>query len=110
MTVSHFAIVEDEHGASMRLALTGELDLAAVPVLDARLADARAAERTVCLDLSNLEFIDSTGLQALVRAIDDAHTNGWHLQIGREVAPQVMRLFELVGVEGLIPGYDSTRS
>ena len=104
---SNFAILETESDHAVRLHLTGDLDIASVPSLDERLAQARAGDLSVCLDLSELDFIDSTGLHALIRAIDDANSNGWRLQIDRAMPPQVMRLLQLVHFERLIPGYDS---
>jgi anti-sigma B factor antagonist len=48
--------------------LSGELDLASVGEMEAALSAATAAERPqVCLDLSDLQFIDSTGLATLIR-------------------------------------------
>jgi anti-anti-sigma factor len=107
MTVSPFAILERQGGGRVRMLLTGELDLATVPVLEERLCRSRDSELAVWLDLSRLEFIDSAGVQALIRAMDDASANGWHLRIDRRVARQAMRLFEVLHFERLIPGYDS---
>jgi len=110
MTVSHFAIHETQEGDSVRLCLTGELDIASVGVLEDRLAGLRGETESVCLDLSGLQFIDSLGLHALIRAMEDATRNGWRLQIDRNVPPQAMRVFELVHFERLIPGYDSSKA
>jgi anti-anti-sigma factor len=107
MSVSHFEILEREEDGWVHLALTGELDIASAPALGDRLSQLATDEAAVRLDLSRLEFIDSTGLQYLIRAIDDAEHHGWRLQIDPNMAPQVMRLFKLVHFERLIPGYDS---
>jgi len=49
-----------------------ELDLNSVGELDAALAAASGAERPrVCLDMSHLGFIDSTGLMAMLSVVDD---------------------------------------
>ena len=51
------------------VALAGELDLASVGEMEAALGDAAAGDRPqVCLDLLKLQFIDSTGLAAVIRA------------------------------------------
>jgi anti-anti-sigma factor len=107
MTVSNFAIHESQEGNCLRLLLTGELDLAAVPLLEDRLSGLRDSAVAVRLDLSKLDFIDSGGLHALIRAMNDASADGWRLQIDRAVAPQAMRMFELVALDRLIPGFDS---
>ena len=107
MTVSDFAILESQDGDWLRLRLTGEFDIASVPVLEARLSRSRTSGVAVRLDLSKLDFIDSTGLHALIRAMNEASADGWRLEIDRDVAAQALRVFELTGVDRLIPGFDS---
>jgi anti-anti-sigma factor len=49
--------------------LAGEVDVDSVEELEAALAGASAGDRPrVCLDMSQLAFIDSTGLAAVIRA------------------------------------------
>jgi anti-anti-sigma factor len=79
--------------------LTGELDLATASVLEDRLAWLRARKSPVRLDLSHLDFIDSTGLHLLIRTVGDARIAHWQLRIEPDVAPQVMRLFRLVHLD-----------
>jgi stage II sporulation protein AA (anti-sigma F factor antagonist) len=51
------------------VALSGELDVGSVDELEAVLIGVSAGARPrVCLDLSQLAFIDSTGLAAVIRA------------------------------------------
>src|SRR5262249_14467688 len=90
------------------LRLAGELDIASVGVLEGRLAGLGRDSESVILDLSGLEFIDSLGLHALIRAMEAASKDGWRLQIDRNVPPQAMRGFELGHFERLTPGYDSS--
>jgi anti-anti-sigma factor len=107
MTVSNFAILERQEGDRLRLLLTGELDIASVPALKDRLSGLRDCAVAVRVDLSKLAFIDSGGIHALIEAMNDARANGWRLQIDRDVPPQAMRVFELTGLDRLIPGFDS---
>jgi anti-anti-sigma factor len=95
MTEPYFEIREHHYHGELRLSLEGELDFASTRVLDDRLTRLRAKKRPVRLDLSKLEFIDSTGLHLLIRAVGDARTNGWELQIEPEVSHTVDRLFRL---------------
>jgi anti-anti-sigma factor len=110
MTVPNLAILETQEEGFLRLHLRGELDIASAPLLEDRLSELRASHLAVRLDLSRLEFMDSTGLHALIQAMNDANANGWHLQIDRDVAPQAMRILEITNFERLIPGYDSDQS
>lgn len=106
MTVLNFAILESQEGDCLRLLLTGELDIASAPLLEDHLSRVRDPAVALRLDLSKLDFIDSGGLHALIRAMEDASANGWRLQIDRDVAPQAMRVFELVALDRIIPGFD----
>ena len=101
------AILESQEGDGLRLLLTGELDIVSVSLLEDRLSGLRDSGVAVRLDLSKLDFIDSGGLHALIQAMNDASADGWRLQIDRDVAPQAMRVFELLALDRLIPGFDS---
>jgi anti-sigma B factor antagonist len=104
MNVSHFKIEERQESRGRRLVLIGELDIAAVPVLEARLDQLRADQAVVRLDLSKLEFMDSSGLQLLLKRVKHARENGSDLQIDREISLAVKRVIELSGVAGFLYG------
>lgn len=78
------------------LAVAGELDIDTVPVLSARL-DADVTERRAVLDLSRLQFMDSTGLALVLdwhRRLSEA---GGELRLAA-TQPPVLRLFTLADV------------
>jgi anti-anti-sigma factor len=50
------------------LKLTGELDLSTVPALQRRFETVRARSSAIQPDLSEIEFIDSSGMAFLIRA------------------------------------------
>jgi anti-sigma B factor antagonist len=105
-----FGIHESRVGESMLLRLTGELDLASAPTLEYRLEALRNQGRSVRLDLSRLEFIDSTGIHVLVRAFSSTNTNGWAFQIDPDISPPVMRVLEIVNLDHLVPVGDPAKS
>ena len=74
--------------------LTGELDVAAAVRVVAELSVVAARERDIIVDLTGLEFIDSSGLAALVRVRRQARHAGGDLLLA---APQrqVLRLLTL---------------
>jgi len=102
-----FQIHESPSGDSLRLSLTGELDRATAPDLEDRLATLRARKSPVRLDLSKLDFMDSTGLHLLIRPVGDARIKGWSFQIEPDVAPQVRSVFRLAHLEHFV-GWWST--
>ena len=83
---------------TIRLQLHGELDLAVAPFLTARLAELKATHSSVRLDLSRLEFMDSTGLGTVLTAVLDARRDGWRLEIEPTLARAVQRIIEVSGV------------
>jgi anti-sigma B factor antagonist len=98
------ALVETE--ASLRLVLTGELDIATAPLVDAALDQAEAGSTPqILLDLAAVPFIDSSGLRTLIRAADRAAANGGRIAIAG-AGPQARRLFELSGAGTRLPILD----
>jgi anti-sigma B factor antagonist len=94
----------------LRLALSGELDLSVVELLTVRLLQVARPGASVRLDLSKLEFIDSTGLAAIVGAFRHAQLDGWDLSVEEDAMPQVRRLLELTGLDKILWGAGSGRS
>lgn len=93
-----FDVLERRDGSAHTLVLTGELDLASGGVLADAISRACAdgADRIV-LDISQLGFLDSTGLRELVagRALCDEHGCRFEMTRG---GPRVERVFEVAGM------------
>lgn len=90
-----------EPAGSLRLTLAGELDIASAGALRDRLLALCAAGDAVVLDLSGLEFIDSSGVRELVRAMSRASRDGWALSLDPTTGPQVGRVIDLLGLSDL---------
>jgi anti-sigma B factor antagonist len=94
---------EDSVGARHTLVLTGELDMAWSPALDATLRRlCTEGSEAITLDLSKLTFMDSTGLRAvlLARELCEQYSCEFLLIPG---PPQVQRLFEVTGLLERLP-------
>lgn len=90
-------------GTTTTLSLLGELDLATVGALDAVFEECLAERaEAVILDLSALEFIDSTGIVSLVTMSDRLGGDAL-LRIVPSRFEAVTRVFELVGLEKSLP-------
>jgi anti-anti-sigma factor len=96
--------VAHERGAEgvVTIRPTGELDIATAASLERALIEDRSRGDRVVLDLAALEFIDSTGLRAIVRGAEAARRDGWELRL-RPGPPAVQRVFEIAGVLGALP-------
>jgi anti-sigma B factor antagonist len=83
--------------------LVGELDLASVGGVEARLSDvARERPRELVLDLAELSFIDSSGLRLLAKWMKTTENADIAFSI---VAPKppVRRVFSITGLDALLP-------
>ena len=74
--------------------LRGELDVTDAARVAAALTDVAARERHIIVDLSGLEFIDSSGLAALARARKHARRAGGDLLLAAP-QPSVLRVLSL---------------
>lgn len=79
------------------IALRGELDVATVGALAEPLREVIAAgKRAIVIDLSELTFLDSTGLMVLLNGLRRIVGQGGRLAIVC-ANPTVLRLFEITG-------------
>jgi len=89
----------DEDGAS-HLMLFGEFDLAGIQQFEAVLGKLEAATPPIVIvDLSGLDFMDSSGLRALVMADQRASKAGRRFAIVPG-PPAVRRVFEITQLDG----------
>ena len=98
---SELMITSRRDADALVLSLSGELDLSSSPVLEKEL-DAMAVDGSarVVIDLGGLEFMDSSGLQMLLRARERATENELDFSLVRG-RPGVHRVFELTRTDEL---------
>jgi anti-anti-sigma factor len=84
----------------------GEIDMATADGLRDQLAGARATRLTTLLDLSEVGFMDSSGLHVLLDAARWVDTDRWALFIVRPSAA-VLRLLEVSGTREMLPVVDA---
>ncbi|HTX11220.1 MAG TPA: STAS domain-containing protein [Solirubrobacteraceae bacterium] len=87
----------DADGA-VRLMLIGELDIAVADGVEERLRAHRADGTPVRLDLSQLDFIDSSGVRAIVLGLKHARSGGVELDVDTRVSSTVARMIEIMGI------------
>jgi anti-sigma B factor antagonist len=88
----------DDSPARVEIRLAGELDVATVPQMRQAIDAHARSGQTMVIDLHELEFVDSMGLAALVRARHRAISRGAKLQL---VAPpeSVYKVFTLTHLD-----------
>jgi anti-anti-sigma factor len=92
-----FDVAIDEAEGVVVLRLSGELDLVSEPILASALAGADG--RPVRIDLSELAFMDSTGLRVLLGAAREVPG----LTLTGPLQPPVRRLLELTQTMTILP-------
>jgi len=84
------------HEPALSLVLAGELALETVPELEAALAAIPARPTQVEIDCSDLTFIDSTGVSALLQAGLHFRQNGSGVRFGN-LRPELREMLDVMG-------------
>jgi anti-sigma B factor antagonist len=80
----------------------GEVDLYSAPVLERVVGDAvQGGDGDVVIDLSGVRFMDSAGLNILIRSFKPLNTQGRRLVL-RSPQTAVRRTLELAGIVSLV--------
>lgn len=95
--MSELSIHVERSSDVLSIGLVGDLDISTTGELERAIDDA-GGEARVCVDLSGLGFIDSTGLRVLLAAHADAREAGREL-ILRRGPERVQRVFRLARLE-----------
>ena len=99
-----FGMSEFGSNGRRRLALRGELDMASAPELEAALGRlCREGVGEIVIDLRELEFIDSSGLRALLVAKDACAQAGSGFFLVPARGRQQRRIFEMTGLVSVLP-------
>jgi anti-anti-sigma factor len=102
------ALHESEADGIRLLEVFGELDLATAPKLCAALDAARIHRvKRLMIDLTGVDFCDSTGLRALLGASTELRVGGGRLAVACLPDGPVARLFEIVGARETLRVFDT---
>lgn len=88
------------------VAARGEVDVEAAPSLREALSELLQSGRPVVVDLTDVSFLDSTGLGALVAARTAATERGVSLPLVCS-QPRILKLFTITGLDDLFPMHES---
>jgi anti-sigma B factor antagonist len=98
LDVDQFSIKRSDDAEGVVLALSGELDAVSAPVLKRCLSELATDSRArVVLDLSELSFVDSPGINVLLAAKKAAQDEG-RLLILRRPTAQVQSVFAVLAL------------
>ena len=88
---------------TVRVQVQGELDMSTSPQLHQVLGHEIAAGKRVVVDLSEIAFIDSTGLNTLIAALRASDYHSGELMVSPSMPSQVKRVLEITGLDQVLP-------
>lgn len=91
----------EESGGITTLEVAGEIDAFTSPQLKEKLMPLCQDSRVVYLDLTQVDYIDSTGLGVLIGAYKSLRAASGRFVI-RGVSPRLERLFRITGLNEII--------
>jgi anti-sigma B factor antagonist len=86
----------------VRVSVIGEVDLCTAPLLQQTLVRELGVASELLLDLSEVSFIDASGLRAIVSAARTASDNGGMLAVDSPLPTLARRVIEITGLEELL--------
>ncbi len=102
-----FSLETEERPACVVLAVGGEVDLGSAPQLKDKLTELVAdGHLHVVVDLTATEFLDSTGLGALVAGLKRLRAHHGDMRIVC-TTPRVRKVFEITHVDRVLPLYET---
>lgn len=95
----HLQVSRSTVGDATVVAAVGELDLHTAPELDAALkAETDSRADLLVVDLSGVDFMDSTGLSTIVAAIAASRTYNGEVRVVAST-DKILKVFTLTGVD-----------
>ena len=107
MEPSGFEIAEETRGVTLILSVLGALDLNTAPVLAHRVKEELDESLTaLTLDLSDLTFMDSSGLRLLIELDQQADKGGWTLMLIPSTHDSPQAVLRMTGADRALPFED----
>src|SRR4051794_15762002 len=94
-----------DEDATFVIQLFGEFDLAGTSLFRKTITGAQRESKSIVLDLSGLDYVDSTALAELVYADQRARKNGHDLSVLRG-GGAVERIIKIAGLDEVLPFAD----
>ncbi len=102
-----FGVSTTQDGDYAVVAVTGELDVYTAPVLEESLGDlVDEGKHDLVVDLTEVTFMDSTGLGLLIKALKWAREHDGSLRIVANTE-KVLKVFRVTGLDGVLSLYQT---
>jgi anti-anti-sigma factor len=101
---TNFEIREQATEPTLELSVTGELDMNTVELLTSQLEQYLAGgAQALRLDLTDLGFMDSSGLRLLIDLYERSKQEGWELTIVRPRSESAVMVLRATGADTALP-------
>ena len=98
--MTELTFTHDEAAGQTVLAVAGEIDTQSADELRGKVDELDVSHRTLVLDLHGVEFVDSSGLGALLGIKKQQDRGGGRLVLARMSAP-VARILQITRMDGV---------
>jgi anti-anti-sigma factor len=106
---ARFEITQKRTDSALSLSIAGELDMRTTDVLWQQLEESLASGISeLTLDLTDLEFMDSTGLRLLIRLNDRSQDETWRLRLLFPKAESAALVLRVTGTDAALPFKQAT--
>jgi anti-anti-sigma factor len=103
---AEFKIARCNAGTGVTLSVTGELDLGTVPLPEQSITALGDDLSTLTIDLSELKFMDSTGLRLLIELTQRAQRDAWKLTLTTPKLESAAIVLRTTGADAALPFAD----
>ncbi|HWF74546.1 MAG TPA: STAS domain-containing protein [Solirubrobacteraceae bacterium] len=107
---TEFKIAHRATDAGVTLKITGELDLSTGPVLAGSVEGLPHDLKALTLDLSELTFMDSTGLRILIELDQRSKRDDWKLILIRPRHETAAAVLKATGADSALPFQDAPKA
>jgi anti-sigma B factor antagonist len=110
MAGEELEITVSEQDGSAVVAVAGEIDVYTSPILQERLVEViRDGSSSIVLDLSEVTFLDSTGLGVLITGLKRCRSAGGDLVLVT-AQPNVLKVLEITGLNDVFKVHDTVEA
>jgi anti-sigma B factor antagonist len=99
---------QQAEGETLVLSVEGELDLGSIPILAQQIDTqiGRGDTKALTLDLSDVTFMDSSGLRMLIELSERAHGEEWRLALIAPTHESASLVLRMTGADSALPFED----
>lgn len=104
--MDELSVKSESSGDVMVVTVSGRVDSVTAGTLDSQLARIAREHNKIVLDLSNVSYLSSAGVRAIVRMLQSAQKSGGGVKLAH-LPGNVVEVLQTVGMMGMLQVYPS---